>query len=159
MLALTESAGPWLIGVYRMVIGFLFFCHGTTTLWAWPIEPYGGATAEFGAWPSWWAAAIQVVGGLLIMIGVGTRVAAFVSAGSMAVAYFWKHQGDGLLPVQNDGESSALFCWALLILVVIGPGKLAVQPVLDRLRGRATPANTTGSGTVPQAPEPSMAQN
>ncbi len=156
MLALTESARPWLIGVYRIVVGFLFFCHGTTTLFAWPIEPYGGSTAEFGAWPSWWAAAIQVVGGLLIMTGVGTRVAAFVSAGSMAVAYFWKHQGDGLLPIQNDGESSALFCWALLILVVIGPGKLTAQSILDRLRGNATPANQTDTESISEPPETSM---
>lgn len=159
MLALTETARPWVIGVYRVVIGFLFFCHGTTTLWAWPIEPYGGATAEFGAWPSWWAAAIQVVGGLLIMTGTGTRAAAFVSAGSMAVAYFWKHQGDGLLPIQNDGESSALFCWALLILVVLGPGKLTVQSVLERRRDRAAPTNSTDSRPVPESPEPSLARH
>lgn len=156
MLALTESAGPWVIGVYRLVIGFLFFCHGTTTLWAWPIEPYGGATAEFGAWPSWWAAAIQVVGGLLIMTGVGTRVAASLSAGSIAVAYFWKHQGDGLLPIQNDGESSALFCWMLLILVVIGPGKLTARSLLGRVGGKVTPVEQSNSKTISASPDTSM---
>ncbi len=48
----------------------------------------------------------------------------------MAVAYFWKHQPDGLLPIQNEGDSVVLFCWSLLLLVFIGPGAAA----LDNLR-------------------------
>ncbi len=94
-----------------------------------------------------------------MMTGVGTRVAAFVSAGSMAVAYFWKHQGDGLLPIQNDGESSALFCWMLLILVVTGPGKLTAQSLLDRLRSKVTPTNRSDAPAVSVSPEPSVVRH
>lgn len=129
-----------------MVVGFLFFCHGTSTLFAWPVAPYSGQTAAFGAWPSWWAGAIQFVGGLLIMLGVGTRIAAFIGSGSMAVAYFWKHQGDGLLPIQNDGDSAALFCWALLLLVFIGPGRLALDRYLGRERSAETADERVGVG-------------
>ena len=132
MLTSLDKASPWAIGIFRIVVGFLFFCHGTSSLFAWPVAPYSGQTADFGAWPSWWAAAIQFAGGILIMLGVGTRAAAFIGSGSMAVAYFWKHQGDGLLPIQNDGDSAALFCWALLLLVFIGGGKLALSSVLNR---------------------------
>ncbi|MGW5523636.1 DoxX family protein [Gordonia sp. NPDC003950] len=126
------KAAPWAIGIFRIIVGFLFFCHGTSTLFAWPVAPYGGSTAEFGSLPSWWAAAIQLVGGLMVMLGVGTRIAAFIGSGSMAVAYFWKHLGDGMLPIQNDGDSAALFCWSLLLLVFIGSGRWALESVLFR---------------------------
>ncbi|MGV9670519.1 DoxX family protein [Gordonia sp. NPDC003504] len=132
MLTSLDKAAPWAIGIFRIIVGFLFFCHGTSTLFAWPVAPYGGSTAEFGAWPSWWAAAIQLVGGLMVMLGVGTRIAAFIGSGSMAVAYFWKHLGDGMLPIQNDGDSAALFCWSLLLLVFIGSGRWALESVLFR---------------------------
>lgn len=132
MLTSLEKLSPWAIGVFRIVVGFLFFCHGTSTLFAWPVAPYSGQTADFGAWPSWWAAAIQFVGGLLIMLGVGTRVAALIGSGSMAVAYFWKHQPDGLFPIENGGQGAALYCWALLLLVFIGPGRWALDGVLSR---------------------------
>lgn len=134
MLTFLQSKSPWAIGVFRIVVGFIFFCHGTSTLFAWPVAPYGGETAALGAWSSWWAGAIQLVGGLMVMVGLQTRLAALIGSGSMAVAYFWKHQGDGLLPIQNDGDSAALYCWALLLLVFIGGGKLALDNVLGRRR-------------------------
>ncbi len=136
MLTKLEGFAPWATGVFRIVVGFLFMCHGMTTLFGWPGEPYGG-TAAFGAWPSWWAGAIELIGGALVLLGLGTRYAALIGAGTMAVAYFWKHQPDGLLPIQNEGDSAALFCWALLLLVFIGSGKPALDAVLAR-RGRTT---------------------
>ncbi|MFC3242870.1 DoxX family protein [Gordonia humi] len=126
------------LAAFRIVVGFLFFCHGASTLFGWFLTSHGGETAQIGAWPSWYAGVIEFVGGLLVMVGWGTRTAALLGAGSMAVAYFWKHQGDGLLPVQNDGESATLFCWALLLLVFLGPGRFALESVVWR-RGRPQP--------------------
>ncbi|MFW0793414.1 DoxX family protein [Gordonia sp. CPCC 205515] len=134
MLTSLERYSPWMIGIFRIVVGFLFLCHGTTTLLAWPTEPYGGGTASFGAWPSWWAGAIELVAGVLIVLGLGTRVAALIGSGTMAVAYFWKHQPDGLFPIQNEGDSAALFCWSLLLLVFIGSGKFALENVFAARR-------------------------
>ena len=140
MLTYVDRFAPWAVAAFRIVVGFVFFCHGTSTLFGWPVAPYGGDTAAVGAWPSWWAGAIQLVGGLLVMVGFQTRVAALIGSGSMAVAYFWKHQGDGLLPIQNEGDSAALFCWALFLLVFIGPGKLALDNLFRRSRGGIQPA-------------------
>ncbi|NLU84363.1 DoxX family protein [Rhodococcus sp. HNM0569] len=125
-----NRVSPRMIAVFRVVVGFLFFCHGASTLFAWPVAPYGGATASVGQWPSWWAGAIELVVGVLLVVGLGTRAAAFVGSGAMAVAYFWKPQPDGLLPIQNEGDSSALFCWSLLLLVFLGPGRLALATVV-----------------------------
>lgn len=119
--------------VFRVVVGFLFALHGTAKLFGWPAD--AGNIAEFGAWPSWWAGLIEVVAGLLVMSGLFTRAAAFVASGAMAVAYFWRHQPDGLLPIQNDGESAALYSFAFLLLVFTGGGAWA----LDRLRTRPAP--------------------
>ncbi|MGW0037863.1 DoxX family protein [Gordonia sp. NPDC003376] len=153
MLTSLEKVAPWAVGIFRIVVGFLFFCHGTSTLMAWPVAPYSGQTADIGAWPSWWAGAIQLVGGLLIMLGIGTRVAALIGSGSMAVAYFWKHQGDGLLPIQNDGDSAALFCWALLLLVFIGSGRLALGSLWNR-RSESAASEQISAGPRADAPTP-----
>ncbi|MFT3660169.1 MAG: DoxX family protein [Gordonia sp. (in: high G+C Gram-positive bacteria)] len=156
MLPFLNRAQPWVITAFRIVVGFLFFCHGASTLFAWFKEPYGGGTAEIGAWPSWWAGIIEFVGGLAIMLGIGTRIAAFIGSGAMAVAYFWMHT-DGLLPIQNDGDSAALFCWALFLLVFIGPGRLALSSLIsDRNDDADTPptAKDSSKETEPDAPEP-----
>ena len=136
MLTSLDRAAPWALGVFRIVVGFLFLCHGTSTLFGWPIPPYSGVTADLGAWPSWWVAMIELIGGAAIIAGVGTRIAAFIGAGAMAVAYFWKHQGDGLFPIENEGEAAALFCWSLLLLVFLGPGRPALGSVLAAGFGR-----------------------
>ena len=70
-------------------------------------------------------------------------IAAFIGSGSMAVAYFWKHQGDGLLPIANEGDSAALYCWALFLLVFIGSGRPALENVL--VRKRAEQSDTAAS--------------
>ncbi|KNA90907.1 MULTISPECIES: DoxX family protein [Gordonia] len=148
MLTSLEKVAPWAIGLFRIVVGFLFFCHGASTLFGWPVAPYGGETAAFGAGPSWWAAAIELVGGILVMLGLGTRVAAFIGSGAMAVAYFWKHQGDGLLPIANEGDSAALYCWALFLLVFIGSGRPALENVLVRKRVEESDAAASQGSAV-----------
>ncbi|GAA2803778.1 DoxX family protein [Streptomyces showdoensis] len=122
-----NQAQPYALGLFRIVIGLLFACHGAASLFG----VLGGTVGETGAWPGWYAAVIQLVAGALVLLGVGTRSAAFIASGSMAYAYFDVHQPEGLFPLQNSGESAALFCWAFLLLVFTGPGALA----LDRLFG------------------------
>jgi putative oxidoreductase len=113
-----------ILGLFRIVVGFLFFCHGAKSVFG----LFGAKSAvALGAWPGWWAAAIQLAGGALVCIGLGTRYAALVCSGSMAYAYFTVHQVSGLLPITNNGESAAMFCWAFLIIVFTGPGRFAVD--------------------------------
>lgn len=70
----------------------------------------GGGSIPVCTWPGWYAALIQLVGGTLVVLGLGTRIAAFISSGSMAYAYFKVHQPGALFPLQNGGEPSAVFC-------------------------------------------------
>ncbi len=124
--------------VFRIVVGFLFACHGAASLFGILGGARGraGGVVSFGEWPSWWAAVIQLVGGTLVALGLGTRIAALICSGSMAYAYFVVHQDDGMLPIQNGGELAALYAWLFLLIAVLGPGSLAVAKFWRQNRQR-----------------------
>ncbi|MEU8567526.1 DoxX family protein [Streptomyces pathocidini] len=130
--ARVAGAQPYALGLFRIVMGLLFACHGASSLFGVLGGAMGsGGTIPTGTWPGWYAALIQLVGGALVMLGLGTRAAALVSSGSMAYAYFSVHQGEALWPLQNGGEPSAMYAWSFLLLVFTGPGAWAA----DRLFG------------------------
>ncbi|MDX3057169.1 DoxX family protein [Streptomyces sp. NE06-03E] len=143
-----NRAQPYALGLFRIVIGFLFACHGAASLFGVLGGSMGGGTVPAGTWPGWYAAVIQLVGGILVALGLGTRVAALVSSGSMAYAYFKVHQPESLFPLQNGGEASAVFCWTFLLLVFTGPGAVA----LDRL------FSSRGGSAQESAPAPEKAR-
>jgi putative oxidoreductase len=120
------------LALFRIVLGFLFLCHGAARLFG----LFGGKLVAFGVWPGWWASVIQLVGGAAVMLGLGTRVAAVLCSGSMAFAYFTSHQADGLLPIQNGGEAAALFCWGFLLVAFAGDGRWSLAPLLRRSSAR-----------------------
>ncbi|GAA2311602.1 DoxX family protein [Streptomyces kunmingensis] len=128
MTGRLNNAQPYALGLFRMVVGLLFACHGASSLFG-VLGTSGSGTVEAGTWPGWYAAVIQLVGGVLVLLGLGTRAAALISSGSMAYAYFKVHQPEALWPLQNGGEASTMFCWALLLLVFTGSGAFG----LDRL--------------------------
>ncbi|MCX4822799.1 DoxX family protein [Streptomyces sp. NBC_01142] len=124
-----HQAQPYALGLFRIVIGLLFACHGAAALFGVLGGTAGGGTVPAGTWPGWYAAVIELVAGVLVLLGLGTRSAAFVASGSMAYAYFVVHQPESLFPLQNGGEGSATYCWAFLLLVFTGPGALALDNV------------------------------
>ncbi|MFD6229187.1 DoxX family protein [Streptomyces sp. NPDC060232] len=127
MNARLDRAQPYAVGLFRIVTGLFFASHGAASLFGVLGGAPGGGTVAVGTWPGWYAAAIQLVAGALVLLGLGTRAAAFVASGSMAYAYFTVHQPGALWPLQNGGEASAMFCWAFLLLVFTGPGALALD--------------------------------
>lgn len=137
MSARLNRAQPYALGLFRAVIGFLFACHGAASLFGVLGGAMGGGTVPSGTWPGWYAAVIQLVGGTLVALGLGTRIAALVASGSMAYAYFKVHQPESLFPLQNGGEASAVFCWAFLLLVFTGPGAVAVDRLFSSRTGAA----------------------
>ncbi|MCX5449266.1 DoxX family protein [Streptomyces libani] len=134
-----QRSTPHVLALFRIVIGLLFACHGASSLFGVLGGAMGqGGTVPTGSWPGWYAAVIQLAGGLLVMLGLGTRAAAFISSGSMAFAYFTAHQGSALWPIQNGGEASAMYCWAFLLLFFAGPGSWALDRVFFGDRGQET---------------------
>ncbi|MFH9732293.1 DoxX family protein [Streptomyces sp. NPDC017260] len=148
MSARLNSAQPYALGLFRIVVGLLFACHGAASLFGVLGGASGtGGTIESGTWPGWYAAVIQLVGGSLVMLGLGTRAAAVVSSGSMAYAYFKVHQPGALWPMENGGEASAMFCWAFLLLAFTGSGAFG----LDRLFARRA-SGQEQAAAEPQTP-------
>ncbi|MFD6170441.1 DoxX family protein [Streptomyces coeruleorubidus] len=137
MTARLNGAQPYALGLFRIVIGLLFACHGAVALFGvlGGVDGKGG-TAATGAWPNWYAAVIELVGGTLVLLGLGTRAAAFIASGAMAYAYFKVHQPQGLWPIENSGEGAALYCWSMFLLIFTGSGAFGV----DRLLAKRTSA-------------------
>lgn len=145
----SATAQPYVLGLFRMVVGLLFACHGAASLFGVLGGAAVGGTIDAGTWPGWYAAVIQLVGGGLVLLGLGTRAAAVVSSGSMAYAYFKVHQPGALWPMENGGEASVMFCWAFLLLAFTGSGAFG----LDRLLARRTsePEQSTPERQTPVA--------
>jgi putative oxidoreductase len=112
----------------RIVTGLLFLWHGASKLFGFPVP----APAEAPPFVLYVAGPIELVGGVLVMLGLFTRWAAFFCSGLMAAAYWIAHGTKGLFPMQyggNGGELAALYCFVFLYIAAAGPGAWA----LDRL--------------------------
>lgn len=109
--------------IFRIIFGLLFFSHGGQKVFGW----FGGqkmdATLPLVA--GW----IEIVTGLLILIGLFTGVAAFIASGEMAVAYFMVHASTHWWPVVNHGEAAVLYCFAFLYMAARGSGIWSVDAV------------------------------
>jgi putative oxidoreductase len=111
---------PQLLSVLRIVAGLLFLEHGMTKLFHFPhVAMFDGPLTPMIIA----AGAIEFIGGLLITIGLFTRIAAFICSGEMAVAYWMVHfTRGGPFPVINGGEGAILFCFVFLFLAAAGAG-------------------------------------
>ena len=101
----------------RIVTGFLFLWHGTQKFFNFPVEFPWGLNPMTSA-----AGAIEIVGGVLVMIGLFTRPAAFICSGTMAVGYWMAHGSQGFFPIANGGELAALYCFIFLFIATRGSG-------------------------------------
>jgi putative oxidoreductase len=112
--------------LFRIVFGLLFACHGAQKV----LGAFGGPKADaplmiVGGW-------IELVAGILILVGLFAGIAAFIASGEMAVAYFMVHAKGGFWPIVNHGEAAVLYCFAFLYIAARGSGIWS----LDQLRRR-----------------------
>jgi putative oxidoreductase len=123
----------WSFAALRFVAGFMFLWHGAQKLLG--VASTKASPELFSQ--MWFGGVIELVGGTLIALGLFTRPAAFISAGTMAVAYLqfhWKGALDSsFLPIVNKGELAALYCFVFLVFAVRGAGPISI----DRQLGRA----------------------
>ena len=118
---------PHAQALLRIVSGYLFLLHGTAKLFHVPhVAMYDGVQlmSLIGL-----AGVLETVGGALLIVGLFTRVTAFVLSGEMAVAYFMAHasKGDPLMPMLNQGEAAVLFCFIFLFLAAAGAGAWSID--------------------------------
>jgi putative oxidoreductase len=128
---MNSTYASYAFALLRIVAGLLFAMHGSQKLLGFPGD---GATVPIGSMMGV-AGIVELVGGLLIALGLFTRVAAFLASGQMAVAYFMAHFPKHPLPIINQGELAVLFCFVFLFIAAHGAGIWS----LDSLRNaRAT---------------------
>jgi putative oxidoreductase len=116
---------PRILGLLRIIIGFLYLQHGMAKLFGMPhIAMFDGVQlfSLMGA-----AGVLELVGGVLLLVGLFTRPVAFILCGQMAVAYFMAHAPNGFLPILNQGELAVLYCFAFLYLSVAGAGAFSID--------------------------------
>ena len=123
------SWSPRMLSVLRIMTGLLFLEHGTQKLLNFPprANPGPALLSLLGL-----QGLIELVGGILIVIGLFTRSVAIILAGDMAIAYFMAHAPRGFFPVLNGGQLAILYCFVFLYLFVAGGGVWS----LDEQRAR-----------------------
>jgi putative oxidoreductase len=123
---------PRLLSVLRIIMGFLLMPHGAQKLFRFMAMPGMPPATAFSL--MWVAGVLEFFGGLLLLIGLFTRPAAFLLSGLMAVAYFMVHAPGGFWPLQNKGELAVVYCFVCLFLAVAGGGEWAVDRLIHRGR-------------------------
>ena len=134
---------PYLYAVLRIITGLMFTLHGSEKLLGFP--PYTQGPPPGISWSLVLVGAvIELVGGLMIALGLWTSYAAFVASGEMAVGYFVLHARHGLLPTVNQGERAVLYCFVFLYFAAQGSGVWSLDALRGRQRLRPTPATDAG---------------
>jgi putative oxidoreductase len=116
---------PQLLSILRIMSGLLLLQHGTAKYLSFPyVERMANASplTMSGA-----AGLIELVFGVLLVIGLFTRFSAFICSGMTAVAYFYAHAGRNFFPIVNAGELAALYCFVFLYLAAAGGGPWSVD--------------------------------
>lgn len=121
---------PAVLSLFRVVFGLLFLCHGVSHTFGWIVPP----AAPVGSFPYWWAGVLETITGLLIALGLFTRIAAFIASGVMAFAYFTEHVQGGFFPIVNGGEAAVMYCFAFFLLIFTGGGAFALDSAMGRGR-------------------------
>jgi len=119
----------------RIVTGLLFLWHGTQKLIGFP-----KAVPEAPAYILYVAGPIELVGGVLVMIGLFTKPAAFLCSGLMAAAYWMAHGTKALFPLNNGGELAVLYCFVFLFLCARGAGIWSVDGARRGAAAQSAPA-------------------
>ncbi|MDE2379368.1 DoxX family protein [Bradyrhizobium sp.] len=129
---LASRFQPALLSLFRFITGLLLFQYGVAKMFKFPALPY------FADIPPliWTAGAIELVLGAALMIGLFTRISAFVLAGEMAMAYFMGHMfktgAPVFLPLLNGGTAAILFCFSCLYLAAAGGGPISVDALVRK---------------------------
>ncbi|HEY8161276.1 MAG: DoxX family protein [Methylocystis sp.] len=122
---IPERYLPHVQGLLRIVTALLFLQHGTAKLFGYPHVAMFDKLTLFSLTGA--GGILELVGGLLMLLGLFTRPVAFVLSGEMAVAYFGFHAMEAFWPILNKGELAALYCFVFLFFSVAGPGKFALD--------------------------------
>src|SRR5882672_2299736 len=113
------------LSLFRFITGLLLFQYGIAKIFKFPAVPYFAKVELFSLIGA--AGTLELVLGGLLMIGLFSRIVAFILSGEMAFAYFMGHFPKNFFPVINNGSLAILLCFACLYLATSGPGPISVD--------------------------------
>ncbi|MBX3476548.1 MAG: DoxX family protein [Brevundimonas sp.] len=129
MFASFSRYQPQLLSLLRIVAGLLFVSHGTAKVLGFPaMEGMPGPGLSLGGL----SGPLELILGVLLVLGLFTRPAAFLAAGFCAVGYWAVHGMQTFMPIQNGGETIALYCFVWLYIMAAGPGAWAVDNMIGK---------------------------
>ena len=144
LMRLRQAWEPRVLSILRIIVGLLFLEHGTQKIFDFPPHPNARPFELFTLVPGL-AGIMELVGGILIVLGLFTRPVAFLLSGEMAFAYFMSHAPRGFYPISmggNGGELAILYCFTFLYFVFVGAGVWS----LDEMRSPSRRAAAPGRG-------------
>ena len=124
----SAAWSPRILSVLRIMSALVLLQYGLAKLFGYPVHAYLNSFPRFSL--IWTAGVLEFAGGLLLLIGLFTRCAAFVLSGLMACAYFIYHAPKGFFPLLNAGDLAVILCFLFLYLAFAGGGAWS----LDALR-------------------------
>jgi putative oxidoreductase len=137
---------PRMLSILRIIVGVLFLEHGLQKIFDFPPRPNAVPYQLFTLVPGL-AGLLELVGGVLIIVGLFTRPVAFILSGEMAFAYFMSHAPRGFFPITmggNGGELAIVYCFVFLYFFVVGAGVWS----LDELRAGGESSRFTAGSRV-----------
>ncbi|HWK72909.1 MAG TPA: DoxX family protein [Povalibacter sp.] len=126
---MNEKLNAWaprMLSILRIVTGLIFLEHGLQKFLSFPPGPMAGSGLALDG-PGSYAGIVECLAGLLVMLGLFTRPAAFLASGTMAVAYWIAHAPQNPFPVNNGGDAAILYCFVFLYLFFAGPGPWSID--------------------------------
>lgn len=129
-VATLNAWSPRILSVLRIVSALVLLQHGTSKYFGLPYVAYFDKLQPMSLIGV--AGIIELVFGVLLLIGLFSRFSAFILSGELAAAYFIGHAGKSFFPLLNDGEAAVLFCFIFFYFIFSGPGPWSV----DAARGK-----------------------
>ncbi|RII28444.1 MAG: LuxR family transcriptional regulator [Geobacter sp.] len=126
MKSFMSKYSSYCYALMRIVVGFLFLWHGAQKLFGFPSPMPPGVPLFI----TYVGGSIELIGGILVMVGLFTPWAAFITSGEMAVAYWMAHGTKALLPIQNGGELAVVYCFVFLFIAAQGSGIWSVDSLM-----------------------------
>ncbi|OUL32853.1 DoxX family protein [Nostoc sp. T09] len=137
MDAFLGKYSSYIYAILRIVAGLMFAMHGSQKMFGIPgNKPPLPLASLIG-----FGGLIELVGGLMIALGLLASYAAFIASGEMAVAYFMLHAGQGFLPILNHGELAVLYCFLFLYIAARGSGVWSIDVLTSRAGARSAVQN------------------
>jgi len=130
--SIAARLAPYMLSVLRIMAALLFLEHGLSRMLGFP-SPLP-APPSFTMY--WFAGGIELVGGILLTLGLVSRLSALIMAGEMAFAYFLSHAPRSFYPILNGGDSSILYCFVFVYIAFAGPGPWSVDALMKASRTR-----------------------